>query len=231
MQSPAAFHQPQKSNQDKINKITTKNKEDVRLHDLTAADLLSLAKVLRENKSIKSIKLTIKADEIPFPEHALKEVFDTIQNNPQLKILAISFTLCENFGDIGAVLFADFIRQNKNIIGSDLTRTNLGNKGVAALAEALKVNTSMKSINISWNDGFDDQGLTHIIDMCKVNTTLECCFLDKNLGITDAGVTQLAEVMQTREKKIDFHISERHNISPGVVSQLEAACKSEAPRP
>ena len=77
-----------------------------------------------------------------------------------------------------------------------MSGTKLGDAGAGELAGALKVNTTLKSLDLSGTK-LGDAGAGELAGALKVNTTLETLELgDTKLG--DAGVGELGQALRTR---------------------------------
>jgi Ran GTPase-activating protein (RanGAP) involved in mRNA processing and transport len=77
----------------------------------------------------------------------------------------------EEFGDVGAVAFADALKVNTTVKDIHLGGNEIGAEGAAALASALNVNKTVTKINFYMNE-FGDVGAAAFADALKVNTTV-----------------------------------------------------------
>ena len=108
-----------------------------------------------------------------------------------------------NIGDEGAKAIADALKSNTSLTTIDLRGNNIGDEGAKAIAEALKGNTSLTSINLS-NNNIGDEGAKAIADALKFNTSLTTIDLDNN-NLGDEGKKAVAEINNyiERNKAID----------------------------
>jgi ethanolamine utilization microcompartment shell protein EutL len=96
-------------------------------------------------------------------------------------------------GDEGMKALAEGLKVN-NVQHIDLSDNQIGDEGAKALAEALKVNTSIRSIEISTNK-IGDEGIKALSQALKVNTTLQYLGLAEN-KIGRAGGEALADALK-----------------------------------
>ena len=81
----------------------------------------------------------------------------------------------------------------------------IGDEGASALGEAVKVNSSLKSLDLQRN-GIGDEGATAIGDALRVNASLTRLILDFNDDINDEAAAALREVVKGRR---GFYLSVR----------------------
>ena len=79
----------------------------------------------------------------------------------------------------GVQALADFLKTNTKITSLNLNENNLGTPGAIAIAEALKVNKGLTEVDLSLNY-IDDKGAKVIAEMLDVNKTLKTLNTSKN---------------------------------------------------
>jgi Ran GTPase-activating protein (RanGAP) involved in mRNA processing and transport len=79
----------------------------------------------------------------------------------------------------------------------NLRNNNLGVEGGTAVAEALKVNSSLQNLNLESNM-LTLQGGRAVAEALKVNSSLQTCLLGKNNLGTQGGKELVAEVRKAR---------------------------------
>ena len=94
---------------------------------------------------------------------------------------------------------AETLKVNAALTSIDLSQNELGDVACAALAEALKVNTVLTSINLAGNK-IGEAGGTALADALKVNASLSSIELDYNDDIPDA-TKQAIEVAVAKNKE------------------------------
>ena len=84
----------------------------------------------------------------------------------------------KRIGDEGAIVLAKELATNTSVISVDLSFNEIGNVGAEALAKALKTNTSVISVDLSFNK-IGNVGAEALAKAIKTNTTittLSLCF-------------------------------------------------------
>jgi hypothetical protein len=94
----------------------------------------------------------------------------------------------------GAPALADALKVNTSVTTIDLWSNQIGNKNTATLADALKINKSVTAINLYYN-GIGVEGASALADALKVNTSLTRINLGYN-EIGDVGASALADALK-----------------------------------
>jgi hypothetical protein len=101
--------------------------------------------------------------------------------------------LTAGIGDARATTLANGLRENTTVTSINLYMNTVGAEGALALADALKVNTLLRVIDRRYNMiGF--KGASALVDALKVNTTITQLFLDFNginVNVVMASVDEL----------------------------------------
>ncbi|KAF9925439.1 hypothetical protein FBU30_004772 [Linnemannia zychae] len=102
-----------------------------------------------------------------------------------------------NIGDEGLEKICESLKRNKTLIGLDLELNNIGSgqntAGMVALAEVLKVNRTLREINLAYNT-FSGDAISELMKGVAVNSTLESInFI--NCGISTEGAIAIAEIL------------------------------------
>jgi len=95
-----------------------------------------------------------------------------------------------DIGDEGARAVADSLRFNRRLHTIQLDSNGLGDEGARAVADALKFNHSVHSINLK-NNGIGDEGARALAVALETNTALESIYLRCN-SIGNSGFAALA---------------------------------------
>jgi Ran GTPase-activating protein (RanGAP) involved in mRNA processing and transport len=81
--------------------------------------------------------------------------------------------------DEGAAALADALKVNTSLTSIRLGYNKIGTEGAAVLADALKLNTSVTTMSL-WNNNIDDEGAAALADVLKVNTSVTEIDLNSN---------------------------------------------------
>jgi hypothetical protein len=115
-----------------------------------------------------------------------------------------------DIGDEGASALADALKVNTSVKTINLGCNRIGNEGAAALADALKENMSLTTIDLASN-GIGDQGASVLADALTVNTSVTSINLDSNT-IGNQGATALADALQVNTSVTYMDLDENFEI-------------------
>jgi len=93
-------------------------------------------------------------------------------------------------------LFQAIKDNDENITTLELFGHDIGGKGAEELADALKVNSTLRWLYLN-NNNIGDKGAEALADALKVNTTLRWLYLWEN-NIGDKGAEELAKAKSYR---------------------------------
>jgi len=123
-------------------------------------------------------------------------------------------------GACGTAALAEALKTNTTVTKVDLSGNEIGDSGVVALVDALKTNTTVTEIKL-WKNKIGDSGAVALADALKINTAITSIYLQHN-EIGDAGAVALADALKTSAvvTKIDL----RHNKigDPGAMALVAA---------
>jgi hypothetical protein len=94
----------------------------------------------------------------------------------------------------GASALADALKVNKSLTSINLDYNQIGAEGASALADALKMNRTLKSINLCVN-AIGNEGASALADALKVNTAVTTINLRYN-RIGNEGALTLADPLK-----------------------------------
>ena len=129
----------------------------------------------------------------------------------------------ESLREVHVACLAEAMKVNTTLKQLVLSINNIGYAGATSLAEAMKVNTTLTQLDLS-NNNIGDAGATSLAEAIKVNTRLIELFLYHN-NIGDAGATSLAEAIKVNTTLTLFELS-RNNIGDAGASSLLRQRKS-----
>ncbi|KAL0239844.1 hypothetical protein GEMRC1_009952 [Eukaryota sp. GEM-RC1] len=119
-------------------------------------------------------------------------LLELLKVNTTATFTSISFSF--NFiGDEGALALADVLKVNTSIKRIELSHNDIGHEGTFALAGVLKVNTTITNINLMSNS-IGDQGALALAEALKVNNSVVVVKLWYN-SIGALGARALAEAL------------------------------------
>ena len=109
-------------------------------------------------------------------------------------IATLNFSLIYNgFSLEGTKALADVLKTNPFLLTLNFQFNDIGDSGCAILAEALRFNSSLISLNLS-NNHIGSKGARALADMLRFNVTLETLSLQYN-ALHDLGARLLAEAL------------------------------------
>jgi hypothetical protein len=113
---------------------------------------------------------------------------------------------------------AETIRTLDQLDEVSLRRCGLDGEDTAALADALKVNTSVKSIYLESNQ-IGDAGVTALAEALKVNSSVTLINLDGN-QISKKGATALADALQVNTSLLDVSLFANVAIDASILATI-----------
>ena len=106
-----------------------------------------------------------------------------------------------NIGDKAVICIAEALKSNSTVQVLGLSGNRIGEEGARAIAEALKTNSALHSIWLSWNN-IGDKGATAIAKAFQFNSTLGTIYLTKN-NIGADGAKALAQALTNNNSTIE----------------------------
>jgi len=117
-----------------------------------------------------------------------------LENNKDSQTLSLAYA---SVGDDGVGEVARFVRDNVFVKYLDLRGNNIQAKGAVVLANGIKLNRSLRSVNLKWNCvGKDSTGVQALCDVLKSNMTISHLDL-RNNRITNVGAKYLGEMLMS----------------------------------
>ena len=120
--------------------------------------------------------------------------------------------------DVGVL--AEALKVNSTLTMLNLTFNSIGDQGATGLAEALKVNSTLTTLILNDN-GIGHQGATGLAEALKGNLTLTVLCLSDN-GIGDQGATGLAEALKVNSTLTELYLNENGIGDQGATGLAEA---------
>jgi len=155
----------------------------------------------------------------------VKDVRNQLEDTRQSTTQSLAYA---SLSDDGVAEVAKFVRDNPFVKYLDLRGNNMQGQGAKALANGIKANRSMRSLNLKWNCiGKDWNGLSAICEALKGNLTITQVDL-RNNHIDSAGAEYVAEVVKGNTTITHFDLSWNNFGVEGGTMLLEALKRNEA---
>ena len=125
-----------------------------------------------------------------------KVIIDKLKNNDQsLTELDLSVKRFDDDHD-EVIALAEALKKNTTLTTLNIVDNHrLGNFGVIALAEALKENKTLKTLNISHNMIYKEAS-SALAEALKINTTLTTLYLNWIYGINDEIISKMDKYLE-----------------------------------
>jgi hypothetical protein len=107
-------------------------------------------------------------------------------------------------GAEGASALADALKRNTSLTTIDLWKKAIGAEGASTLADALKVNTSVTTIGLAYN-AIGSEGASALADALKVNASVTNLYLSVN-AIGDEGALVLADALKMNTSVTNLYL-------------------------
>ena len=115
-----------------------------------------------------------------------------------------------HIGDEVAVALADALKENNSLTSINLERNHIGDEGAVALADVLKENSSLASLDLSLHN-IGDKVAKALADALKANSSLASINLDSN-HIGDEVAVALADALKENNSLIYINLIGNINI-------------------
>eukprot|EP00930_Biecheleria_cincta_P047034 TRINITY_DN32535_c0_g1_i1.p1 TRINITY_DN32535_c0_g1~~TRINITY_DN32535_c0_g1_i1.p1 ORF type:complete len:427 (+),score=89.06 TRINITY_DN32535_c0_g1_i1:110-1390(+) len=120
---------------------------------------------------------------------ALLNHLDSNRESPTLSLAYASIS------DEGVVEVSKFIRDNPFVKYLDLRGNNINAKGAMSISNGVKINRSLRSLNLKWNAiGRDPSGVKALCDVLKSNLTIAHVDL-RNNRVNNVGAKYIGEML------------------------------------
>lgn len=157
-----------------------------------SVDLRLLARALRNNTSLRALHLIRKG--LSDADGAF--LFRQLKNNTTLEKLELEG---QHFETKTAEAVGEFLAKNKTLKYLDLemnylTRGDIGQTGIQKLAEGLKHNENLISLNLNSNE-INHEGAFYLQEAMEINQTLIHFDFEMNPGMSLSNVRQIKEYL------------------------------------
>jgi len=126
-------------------------------------------------------------------QNNLPALINHLESNRQSSTLSLAYA---SISDEGVAETAKFVRDNPFVKYLDLRGNNIQAKGAIALANGIKLNRSLRSLNLKWNSiGRDPSGVGALCDALKSNLTIGHVDF-RNNRINNIGAKHIAEMLK-----------------------------------
>ena len=124
------------------------------------------------------------------------------------------------FNFTGTSKLAEALKTNTSITTLNLHGNQIGDEGIFKLTEALKPNTTITTLHLSGNQ-IGDEGASKLAEALKTNTTITTLWLSSN-RIGDKGASNLAEALKINASITTLDLSDSQMGDEGVSRLAEA---------
>lgn len=122
----------------------------------------------------------------------LTSLMNHLESNKESQTLSLAYA---SVGDDGIGEVARFLRDNAFVKYLDLRGNNIQAKGAVVLANGVKLNRSLRSLNLKWNCvGKDSTGVQAMCDVLKSNMTISHLDL-RNNRVNNVGAKYIGEML------------------------------------
>ncbi|KAL0238607.1 hypothetical protein GEMRC1_013080 [Eukaryota sp. GEM-RC1] len=125
-----------------------------------------------------------------------------------------------SIGNEGAIALAEALKVNSTVTRINLEFNSIGNEGAIALAEALKVNSTVTRINLEYNS-IGKEGAIALAEALKVNSTVTKFDLWRN-SIGDEGAVALADALKVNSTVTEINLPDNSIGDEGAVALADA---------
>jgi len=126
-------------------------------------------------------------------QNNLPALINHLESNRESSTLSLAYA---SISDDGVVETAKFVRDNPFVKYLDLRGNNIQAKGAIALANGVKLNRSLRSLNLKWNSiGRDPTGVSALCDALKSNLTIGHVDF-RNNRINNIGAKHIGEMLK-----------------------------------
>ena len=126
--------------------------------------------------------------------HNVTVVAEILKSNTRVTIVDLDGNT--EIGDEGAKALAEALKVNATVKTLWLKSCGIGDDGAVALAEALRSNTSLTEVYLWYNKEIGDEGAKALAEALKGNATVKTLDLH-GCGIGDDGAAALAEALRS----------------------------------
>mmetsp|Transcript_62651 Transcript_62651/g.141349 ORF Transcript_62651/g.141349 Transcript_62651/m.141349 type:complete len:434 (-) Transcript_62651:94-1395(-) len=122
----------------------------------------------------------------------IQALLNHLDSNREASTLSLAYA---SISDEGITEVSKFIRDNPFVKYLDLRGNNIKAKGTMILANGVKINRSLRSLNLKWNSiGRDPSGVQALCDVLKFNLTIGHVDL-RNNRINNVGAKCIGEML------------------------------------
>ena len=170
------------------------------------AGVADLSSALKFNTTLTALFLSLNR----IGEAGAAALADGLKSNKTLTELDLSYN---DIGDVGAAALANGLKFNRTLLVLYLSGNGISN-GAKGLAEKLKSNTILSTLNLSHN-AICDAGAAGLAGLLKSTTTLSALNLSRN-GIGDASAAGLADALKSNATPTVLNFSENSIGAAGI---------------
>jgi Ran GTPase-activating protein (RanGAP) involved in mRNA processing and transport len=172
-------------------------------------------------------RLTILCNDLEIGNNCGELLADLLVSTSSLRHLTLN-TRSRSFGEVGARAIADALKVNTTLEGLYISGNEIGDAGAAALAGGLAVNSSLRELHANFC-GIGAAGSRAIADALKINTTLEELYIaNNNIGLL--GSRAIAEALKVNTTLERLFISDNEIGDAGAAALADGLAVNSALR-
>ena len=133
----------------------------------------------------------------------VRSVFDQIYRTNEEDSICVDLSSLD-LQDQGAILVAECLKRNENISSLELRNNGISHLGMGELAKSIRFNDKLLLFDIS-NNPLRPAGVASLCRWLMDNTTLQQIRLDK-AGLGDAGLRQVASIILARRRVVNISL-------------------------
>ena len=172
--------------------------------NLTCDGAENIGKTLRTNITLKHLEISKN----PIGDNGISAISDSLHSKNNKTLIQLVVVSCE-FHSKGAESVGEMMKANKTLKFLNVSNNLIGDDGISAIASGIISNTStaLIELNISGYE-FHSKGTKSIADVLKANTTLKSLNISRN-NIGDDEISTLGHGIQDNTTLTELHLESK----------------------
>ena len=166
---------------------------------------------LKINKTLKKLNLS-RNSKTEFKADGVKSILESLKSNQNIEYIDFSFMNLTGSGQY----IGNFLSTNKSLQKLILRNDNLNAKDFKNIFKVIKINNSIKEIDVSLNDMGGDKSLQYIADGIKENKSLNCLKIDK-ININNENYQIIFDGIEQNENINYYTVNYNSKIKPVIM--------------
>lgn len=186
---------------------------DLSKNAITVVGATLISEFLLVNKTLKELNISYN-DNANLKAEGIKYILRSLVDCPNIKLINFSGMILTGCGEF----IGNFIAGNKSIEIIILKDIYLNCNDFKSIFEKVKLNTTLKTIDISNNDMGGDKALEYVGECIGTNNFLEILIMDK-ININNDNYSTIFEGIE-KNKKIYYYSINYNKINPKIVFEF-----------